>query len=94
MSDNEQARWRRVRAIFDEAAETESSHRSALVTERCGSDDALRTEVEELLHLRKAPALALDLPLGASAEQQNRAAAAGQAAVEGQPAAPRHPNSR
>ena len=92
MSDNEQARWRRVRAIFDEAAETESSHRSALVTERCGSDDALRTEVEELLHLRKAPALALDLPLGASAEQQNRAAAAGQAAVEGQPAAPRHPN--
>lgn len=42
-------RWRQVKAIFHEAAETPAADLSGLLDERCGADAELRTEVESLL---------------------------------------------
>jgi serine/threonine-protein kinase len=41
--------WQRARAVFDEVADLGPADREARVAQLCGSDDALRREVESLL---------------------------------------------
>jgi eukaryotic-like serine/threonine-protein kinase len=43
------ARWRLVRAVFDEAVQKSAPEQAAFLADRCGDDDALRREVEQLL---------------------------------------------
>jgi tetratricopeptide (TPR) repeat protein/predicted Ser/Thr protein kinase len=86
MTAGDQAHWRLVREIFEEAAEAESSDRAGLVALRCGADQSLRSEVEDLLALRKEPGLVLDRPPVASTRQQQLAAEAAHAAAESQQA--------
>ena len=81
MSPGEQARWRRIREIFDEASEAHSSARNALVLERCAGDDTLLDDVQDLLSLRKKSGLALDQPPAVSDEHRQLAVEAGRAAV-------------
>ncbi|MEP7382763.1 MAG: hypothetical protein ABI910_13825, partial [Gemmatimonadota bacterium] len=47
--DDEIARWRRVRALFDEAVQQPESARSAFLDVSCGGDRTLRGEIEALL---------------------------------------------
>jgi serine/threonine protein kinase len=42
--------WPRVSALFEAALQRDPSARAAFLAEACGSDDALRREVESLLH--------------------------------------------
>src|SRR5262245_15481137 len=42
-------RWRRIEEIFQSALDCEPERRSALLDAACGSDPALRVEVESLL---------------------------------------------
>ena len=90
MTPAEQARWRSVREIFEEASEAESGDRAGLVANRCGGDAALRGEMEELLALRKETGLALDRPPVASTQQQNLAAQVAHAAADSHRAVPRY----
>ncbi|HEV8632273.1 MAG TPA: protein kinase [Thermoanaerobaculia bacterium] len=45
----QQARWRRLDALFEGALALPATARGAYLAERCGDDPALRAEVEELL---------------------------------------------
>lgn len=53
-------RWRRLRAIYDEAAELAVSERDAVLKARCAGDAAMRADVERLLALAEKSDLALD----------------------------------
>jgi Tol biopolymer transport system component/tRNA A-37 threonylcarbamoyl transferase component Bud32 len=53
-------RWSRLKEIFGAAIELPDDERTPFVSERCGSDIALRAEVEKLLNAERAP---LDNPL-------------------------------
>jgi len=64
MPDVEQ--WRKVRAILQEALELPPDARGPYLERACGSDDALRTEVESLLKASEQSAF-LDRPALASA---------------------------
>jgi len=56
-------RLRRVREVFEAAGAAEEPARSALLDWECGSDTALRSEVETLLNADGAPHPILDCPL-------------------------------
>jgi eukaryotic-like serine/threonine-protein kinase len=47
-------RWARAKALFSEAVARPASERGAFLAEACGNDEALRTEVEALLHAHDA----------------------------------------
>lgn len=55
MSDR--SRHERLQRLFAGACELARSERSAWLAERCGGDDALRREVEQLLLLDEQPPL-------------------------------------
>lgn len=42
-------RWRRIEELFQASVELPETQRSNFLLEECGSDDALRAEVESLL---------------------------------------------
>ena len=42
-------RWRRVRQLFERVVELPADERSAFLEQACGSDDALRSEIEALI---------------------------------------------
>ncbi len=43
------ARWQQIRQLFEDTLEHPSAERAAYLTEACGADDALRSEVEAML---------------------------------------------
>lgn len=49
MSDLERENWGRLRDLFEAATQREPSQRQAYLDQACGDDQALRTELEELL---------------------------------------------
>ncbi len=53
-------RWSRLKEIFGAALETPEGERAAFLADRCGSDMALRAEIERQLEAERAP---LDNPL-------------------------------
>jgi Tol biopolymer transport system component/tRNA A-37 threonylcarbamoyl transferase component Bud32 len=53
-------RWSRLKEIFGAAIELPESERAGFLSDRCGSDVALRAEVEKLLDAERSP---LDNPL-------------------------------
>lgn len=61
-SNNEQARWLRVKDIFSEVSEADPAHHDALLESLCGADTALADDVRSLLRLRAKDGLALDRP--------------------------------
>jgi hypothetical protein len=71
-------RWARVKAVFEEALAREAVHRATYLDNACGSDHALRAEVESLLVAhheagRFAEGLPLDaLPVSAVASLADR----------------------
>ncbi|MEW6368469.1 MAG: serine/threonine-protein kinase [Acidobacteriota bacterium] len=58
-------RWRRVKEIFEKAAEIDSADRLAFLREECAGDEFLLKEVEELLACHEVP----DAPIEKAAEQ-------------------------
>ena len=42
-------RWARVKELFEAAVELDPSQRAAFLDKECGSDEALRSEIESLL---------------------------------------------
>jgi len=54
-------RWRQIRALFEQALALEAAERPAFLDAQCGADEALRQEVESLLH---ADASAAQAPMG------------------------------
>ncbi len=57
-------RWRRVKAIFQEAAERDAAARAAYLGEACGADDELRGAVDRLLAAHDRAEGFLDTPAG------------------------------
>ena len=59
-------RWRKIEEIFQAAAEHPTADRDAFLTQVCGSDDELRTEVASLLvHAVEAPFIESAIACGA-----------------------------
>ena len=58
----EQARWERVKAVFQEAFEREPAGQAAIMAAGCGSDAELREAVERLLRAHARAAGPLDSP--------------------------------
>jgi hypothetical protein len=61
------AQLSRLRQIFDAATEQDPHNRSAFLAEACCGDEALRTEVEQLLSAHESPNAWIDRPLLADA---------------------------
>jgi hypothetical protein len=53
-------RWQQIEAILDRALDLPASERAAAVGEACGTDGALRAEVERLLAAMDSPDLLPD----------------------------------
>ncbi|MEZ4585256.1 MAG: serine/threonine-protein kinase [Gemmatimonadales bacterium] len=49
MSSGSSGRWKQIEELFERASQLPPERRSAFLTEACGADRALRTEVESLL---------------------------------------------
>jgi serine/threonine protein kinase len=62
-SDLTLAQLGKLRQIFDAAAEQNPRNRSAFIAEACGSDEALRREVEQLLDAHESETAWIDRPL-------------------------------
>ncbi len=66
-SDTQRNPWPRVRRVLEEALEHPTRLRSAFVEEACGSDLALRAEVEHLLTFEPTAETLFDAPLTGAA---------------------------
>ena len=66
-SDTQRNPWPRVRRVLEEALEHPTRLRSACVEEACGSDLALRAEVEHLLTFEPTAESLFDAPLTGAA---------------------------
>src|SRR5579863_6241500 len=53
-------RWHQVKAIFDEVVELDPSARTEFLSQRCGSDDELCSEVQDLLTADREPGSLLE----------------------------------
>ena len=60
MTPEDLVRWKRVKDIFEEAADVPEGDRGALLRRHCDGDTLLRTEVEDLLRLHGETDLAID----------------------------------
>jgi eukaryotic-like serine/threonine-protein kinase len=56
-------RWRRIEALFDEAADLPAAERAAFLSAACGQDLAMRSEIESLLAADEKAADFLEQPV-------------------------------
>jgi serine/threonine-protein kinase len=62
-------RWQQIESVFYEAVELEPAARGALLDDRCGSDAALRKEVETLLASADQPLESFEKPIQQAAQE-------------------------
>ncbi len=55
-------RWKEVERLFNAACELEPARREVFLTEACGGDEALRSEVESLLAHETEPGSLIESP--------------------------------